>query len=106
MNKLQKQRYTTWCKYHITGCSAIHRIKRNAVFIHTNASLKHELMKAEVCYNLRKQNKEFITEAVDNKTKLRHDVVCLDDGVIYEIETDSKRAARFKSMENVVVIMV
>lgn len=57
------------------------------------------------CYDLLKEGKQFITEAVDNKTGLRRDIVCLDDGLIKEIETDPKRAKRHKE-DNVEVVMV
>jgi hypothetical protein len=67
----------------------------NAIYFSPANSWSHERAKAEVCYNLLKEKKWFITEAVDNKTGLRRDVVCLDDGIIYEVETDPKRAERF-----------
>ena len=84
-----------WYKFHVPGCSNLHRIKRNAVFISPANSLAHEIAKLKVCYELRKTGCDFITEAVENKTGLRRDVVDLTSGIIFEIETDKKRASRF-----------
>ena len=70
--------------------------KKNAVFINPANSLKHETEKLKLCYNLRKEKKEFITEAVENKTGLRRDVVCLDTGIVYELETNPKKAKSLK----------
>jgi hypothetical protein len=73
--------------------------------IHQQNSDEHEHGKLEVCLKLLREGKEFITEAVPNDNpKLRHDVICLDDGVIFEIETDPKRAERFNGMNNIVVV--
>lgn len=46
----------------------------------------------------------FITEAVDNKFNLRRDIVDLSSGKIFEIETNKKRAERFKNSPDVIVI--
>jgi hypothetical protein len=100
--KLQVDR--NWRLYHCPGMPKYAKRKKNAVFISPANSLEHEKAKLEVCYELRKIKHEFITEAVSNKTGLRHDVVDLNLGWIYEIETNIKRAQRFNKMENVVVI--
>ena len=102
---MKDQKYLNWCKYHISGCSPIHRIKRNVVSISVANSLKHELAKTKKCYELRKQGFEFITEAVENNSGLRRDVVCLDNNEIYEIETSKQRAKRFEGT-NVNVIQL
>lgn len=81
-------------KYHIPGMTNIHRIKRNAVFISTANSLKHELKKLEICYELKKAGKEFITEAEKNsrkgEAKRRVDIVDLVTGDIIEVETNKR----------------
>lgn len=94
-------------KYHMRGMG--NHVKRaiNAIYFSPVNTLRHELRKAEVCHNLLKEKKWFITEAVDNKLGLIRDVVCLDTGEIFEIETTKRRAERFKSdpeTENITVI--
>jgi len=107
MNKdLELKRTEIYKKYHINGMPNYARPKRKAIFFSPANSLEHELKKAEICYNLQKEGCEFIVEAVDNKTGLRRDVVCLDTGLVYEIETDKKRAERFKGQTNVKVIQL
>ena len=64
------------------------KIHRNCIRINIGSSLEHELKKFQVCWNLKKQGKEFITEAEFERPgifKKRADIVCLDDGVILEI---------------------
>ena len=46
-------------------------------------------------YDLINEGHAVICEAVNIKTNLRRDVVDLTDDIIYEVETDPKRAARF-----------
>lgn len=107
MNKLMlaKKRRDTWYKYHAPGGTPLTgRVKRNAVFISTANSIEHEMLKVKVCYLLRKDGKQFLTEAIENSTNLRRDVICLDDNMAFEIELNSRRAERHKGQENVVVI--
>ena len=110
MNKkeLIKIRNTNWNKYSTPGCPRYYKRKRNAIFISVANSLAHEQKKLEVCYNLKKEGKEFITEAYENATGLIRDIVCLDDNEITEIETNPKRAEKLKKSgylkENVEVI--
>lgn len=100
MNAIQtaKERRETWNRYHLPGGTNLHRIKKNAAFF-SAANKKddyvHEYCKAAVCITLKQLGRDFITEAVGNQCKLRHDVVCLDSGNIYEIETEHTRANRF-----------
>ena len=105
MNKLELKKFRNKIqrKYHIPGQSNLYPRKRNAVFISASNSLEHEKAKLEVCWHLRKLGRDFITEAVCNKTGLRRDAVCLDSGTVFEVETDKRRAARFDG-EDVVVI--
>ena len=88
-----------WKQYHVTGCNNYVKRPKNAVYLSAANSKRHEMAKASLCYDLLKGKYKFITEAVHNKTNLRHDVVRLNDGTIYEIETDPKRAARFKQIQ-------
>ena|GEM_PF-2962000 len=90
--------------YHVTGCANYVKRAKNAVYLSAANSIEHELAKAEVCWLLLKAGKDFITECCDNKTGLRRDVVCLDNGAIIEVETDEKRAQRFSNVASVVVI--
>ena len=104
MNEKQKlqRRKEIWHKYHVPGCSNLHSLKINAIFISTANSLKHELKKTEVCYKIKKKGNNFITEA--ERKKRRVDVVDIDTGTEYEIETDKRRAKRFEKEKGVVVI--
>jgi len=98
MNKeLIIKRDETRKKYKIHGMSPMYKRAKCAIYFTPANSLKHELAKAEVCYNLLKEKKHFITEAKNRKNNLIRDVVCLDDESIYEIETTKKRAERFKT---------
>jgi len=67
---------------------------KNAVHISPSNSITHEIKKLEVCYNLRKNKQEFITECVPNKEPNRRiDIVCLDTGERIEIEVSGKPKA-------------
>jgi len=87
MNKkdAQTKRNTTWRKYHTPGCGNYMTRKQNAIFISTSNGKPHEMKKMDVCYDLRKQNHYFITEAVSNKDDRRIDIVDLDTGQEIEI---------------------
>jgi len=57
---------------------------RNCIRISGANSLEHEITKFKICYNLIKDGKEFITEAIfDNGS--RADILVLDDHKIIEI---------------------
>jgi len=57
---------------------------RNCIRISVANSLEHEITKLKICYNLIKEGKEFITEAIfDNGS--RADILVLDDYKIIEI---------------------
>ena len=65
------------------------RMHRNCIRLSPANSLKHEMKKAELCYELLKEGKEFITEArFINKS--RADILVLDDCIALEIETNPK----------------
>lgn len=93
------KRNETWRKYHIPGCSNIHRIKQNVIFISTANSLAHEKKKLELCYILKKSKHNFITESARNSDNRRIDVVDLNTGEEYEIvhkNLDKKLLERYK----------
>jgi len=92
--------------YHTPSCSNYVKRAKNGLFIGSGNSFAHEYGKFLVCLKLRKEGKFFISEAVRNDNKRRVDVVCLDDGVEYEVETDKRRAKRFEGMRGVEVVKV
>lgn len=98
MNKkeLEIQRKKTLNKYGIQGGNYYSRRAKNAIYFNPSNSLQHELKKAEICFQLLEKKKQFITEAWNRKLGLRRDIVVLDDDSIIEVETDRKRAERFK----------
>lgn len=87
MNKreLANKRKKTYNSYHIPGCTPIHRLKQNAVFLNSGYTPSHELAKAIISYYLKKDKQMFITEAVRNKENIRVDVVSLDRDVEIEV---------------------
>ena|SRR3990167_8741754 len=106
--ELELKRKKTWFSYHLPGGTAIHRRKINAIFFNPTNSEVHELAKAKVCYQLQFAGKQFITEAVHNKTNKRVDVVCLDDGdeleIIYKHESDEQIAQYRKDGVTAVIV--
>ena len=105
MNKknLVRQKLSVMGSYHTPGCT--HYIKRakSATYTTPNNSIEHEVIKFMVCYLLKSQGYEFISEAVSNKEGYRRDVVCLNTGEIFEVETTPERAKRFEGTEVTVV---
>lgn len=91
------KRRETWHKYHVPGKGNYTTRPFNGIFLSPKNSWKHEKEKCHQCHVLLKRKMKFITEAVENITGLRRDLVVLDTGEIIEIETDEKRAERFKS---------
>lgn len=94
LKERKKNKTANMKKYHTPGCQNYVKRAKNAVFISPSNSLKHEMKKLEVCYELRKEGITFITEAVRNKKEdgkdRRVDVVNLDTGDEIEIETNIK----------------
>jgi hypothetical protein len=82
-------------KYHCPGSANMTKRAKNAIYITPTNSYEHEKAKFDVCYELKKIGHDFITEATDNRSGLRRDIVDLNNGFIWEIETDPKRAERF-----------
>ena len=94
--KLEKTEKERWCKYHHPGCSSIYRVKVNAVWLSAANTWKHEQAKAKKAHDLLRLGHKYITEAVNNKTGQRHDLIDITTGEIYEFETDKRRAKRFE----------
>jgi cellulose biosynthesis protein BcsQ len=78
---------------------------KNAIFLSPSNSEEHEMEKCRQCYEILKKGMKFITEAVDNHTKERADIVVLDTGERIEIETDKNRAKRFEGTDITVIKM-
>lgn len=95
--KIKSQRSKVWHLYHVPGKGNYTTRPKNAIFINPHNSIEHEIEKVRQGMTLREKNMQFITEAVENKTGLRRDMVVLDTHEIIEIETDPKRAKRFNS---------
>jgi len=103
MNKkeVENVRWFNYKKYCTQGNENT-RVKKNVITPHGN-SYEHEKAKFDICWMLKNKGHDFITEAYNAKTKMRHDIVDLDTGYIYEVETDPKRAERF-NQENIIVV--
>lgn len=106
MRKLTDVERKRWYGYRKAGGSRLARCKVNALSWSTANSFKHEQAKFKKLYELVKDGHACITEAVDSKTLLRHDLIDLTDDVIYEFETDVRRAKRFIGMKKVEIVMV
>ena len=77
---------------------------RNCVRISTGNSLEHEIAKLKKCYELLKEGKEFLTEAIfENGT--RADILVLDDGIAIEIVCSEKEESLEKKAANYPVEM-
>jgi len=101
--KLLLAKISVMRSFHTPGCNNYIKRAKNAIYITPMNSWEHEFEKFKICYWLKLQGYDFITEAVENKTGFRRDIVCLDTGEIFEIETNKKRAERFKG-QNVSVV--
>ena len=115
----EQKKNNNWFKYHIPGCSNIHRIKKNVIFISDTNTIRHELAKSlgaimlsrfgDIKFNARmiayltiideeiklmnfaKNPTDFLTEAVPNSDSSRRiDLVSLKDCTHYEFETNHK----------------
>ena len=97
---LNRQELEVWKTYCVPGCSSMNRVKLNAVFFSKANSEVHELKKAEVCWELKKEGINFVTEAERNSKdyqgkKRRIDIVDLTNDIEIELETTPERAVRF-----------
>lgn len=87
MGKILK-RAQTIRKYHRQGCSNITCCPKNAILISKHNTLEHEIAKLIICYQIKQEGNEFITEAVQNTGGDRIDIVNITTGE--EIEVDFK----------------
>jgi len=103
MNKLQRKlkEKETYESYHTPSSSEFVRRKVNAVFLNPANSLKHELKKLEICYELLSNGCNFVTEAVKNEKvngkNKRVDIVDISAGK--EIEIINKHETDFEVKE-------
>lgn len=115
----QQRRKDNWHLYHIPSQANYKTLKINALFTSKakdESEEKHRLHehgKLAVCTAIKRLGHDFITEAAKNKKEAdglerRVDVVDLDTGREYEIETQADRAARFELMtsKKLTVILV
>ena len=58
--------------------------KPNGLYWHSGETWEHVLTKLRICYLLKSEGQEFLTEAIFNNGE-RCDILNLDEGVIYEI---------------------
>jgi DNA-binding Lrp family transcriptional regulator len=72
----------------------------NCVRINPKNSFEHELKKFKICYNLAKEGKMFITEAISRDGKRKFDIVT-EDGEIIEVETGKsyKKSGKVKEVK-------
>lgn len=66
--------------------------QRNTIVLCSNNSLAHEMKKAEICYTLKKQGKEFYTEA-EFITGRRADIYITDSDLAVEIMHSEEMAS-------------
>ena len=72
----------------------------NCIRINTNNSLEHEMEKLKICYNLKKEGRDFLTEAVFENKKGIADIVDLVLGIIIEVQhTESDESIKNKSLK-------
>jgi hypothetical protein len=103
MNDFEKRR---WLSYHkLGGASYNNRCKIDAPAQSLANSYAHEEARYRKQYELRKLGHLTITEAVENKTGLRRDLVDLSDGEIWEFEVmKTGRGLRHPSNINVIYV--
>ncbi len=84
-----------------------YRSKRNVVCFNTHNSLKHEMTKARICFELQKQGKEYITEA-KLTTGIIVDILVLDDAICIEImisETEKRLKEKLKRIPSSLTVI-
>ena len=101
MNKYQLiiKRKQTESNYTVHGTTKFSKRKRNVININSGNTDAHEMEKTRVGLELLRQGHHFITEAKHKRTGLIHDVVDLDTGEIYEVESQIRRAVRFEEIQ-------
>ena len=100
MNKFEKQNWYRFFKQ--GGNPATNRCPVNKFVCHNgteNGHNKHEHAKLEKFLQLVHDGHKVLCEGICNKTKVRHDLIDISDGIIYEIICTSKSKSLVKSME-------
>lgn len=81
--KIEKKRWKTRHKLEEDS-----RYPDNCIHIGRNESYKHAKKKLKIAWELIQDDKKIVTEAkAKNKNRI-YDIICLDTGNIYEIESD------------------
>jgi len=116
MNQRERiiKRKQNWRKYHVPGQPAYKTLKQNGFSTTSDTGGcgdLHEHTKLAVCRKLKSIGHTFITEAAKNQRlpnglERRVDVVDLDTGIEYEIETTKARAGRFKEISGDIVVVL
>lgn len=65
----------------------------NKVKLSASNTWEHEQKKCEICYNLLKDNKRFVTEAVFKNGLGRADILNISDGIVIEIAKSESEAS-------------
>ena len=82
---LTKEEKRCWCSVHLPGGNNLNRVKIDAVFFSVANDKEHEMLKASICYDLKKMGNHFVTECVPNNDKGRRwDVFDITEGQVYE----------------------
>jgi len=72
-------------KYKVPHMQNYTKRAKNAVYLSAHNTLEHELAKAEFCWNLKKEGKQFITEAQAKDNNRIVDIIILDSAEEVEI---------------------
>lgn len=101
MNKQQEwiNQKQTENKYTVHGATRHSKRKRNVINLNAGNTDDHEMEKTRISLQILRNGHEFITEAKNKQTGFIHDVVDLNNGTIYEVETTEKRAKRFEEIQ-------
>lgn len=76
-----------WQKaYAILDWRAIQNRKRNVIYFGLNETKEHFMLKANTCYDLLKEGKEFICEAIFKNNSGRADIFVISQDGVYAIE--------------------
>ena len=97
MNQADKMRY----RNEIISYVKMYPVKRNIINLNTHNSVEHEMIKSRICFELKKQNVHFVTEAKmiadKNKGLGIADILILDTAQVIEIlVSETEQEARVK----------
>ena len=107
---LTKEERENYRRYHIQGQSNLHSIKIDHVTYNIHNTEAHELMKAKVCWDIKKRGGHFLCEAernqLENGKKRRIDVVDISEGQEYECINTNEEDWRIKEYREMGVFPV